>query len=359
MDHAAAQMVKRLNHKFTPFQQGQKVWLEMKHHSDRYPFRKLAPKQHGPFKIHKVLSRLVYQLTLPKHMKIHSVFHASLLSPYHETEPHGPNYFDTPPEIVDDHDKYEPEAILAHKPWYRSMAYLIRWKNCSTAENSWEPEWHLKNAQEMLQEYKNKHTIGKNSRNPPTQSTSTQPTWTQSTSASNSLIMPKSLSNPPTLLKPTNPGKKEPRTPTSSTLTLMGDQPRMPSLSRANLPYQTSLDLRSRPRRNGFGIWKKRDGENSKPTPKSSERSEDAQNKTETALTDSGTSSTFPNQPSRYGLHSKICLPARYLSTTQIGPGNYDESATWFSNCSPEPRPTPRMLSCEGPMQFRPLNASK
>jgi hypothetical protein len=116
MDHAAAQMAKRLNHKFTPFQQGQKVWLEMKHHSDGYPFCKLAPKRHGPFKIQKVLSRLVYQLTLSKHMKIHPVFHVSLLSPYHETEPHGPNYFDTPPEIVDDHKEYEPEAILAHKP---------------------------------------------------------------------------------------------------------------------------------------------------------------------------------------------------------------------------------------------------
>jgi hypothetical protein len=88
----------------------------MKHHSDGYPFRKLAPKQHGPFKIQKVLSRLVYQLTLPKHMKIHPVFHVSLLSLYHETEPHGPNYFDTPPEIVNNHEEYEPKAILAHKP---------------------------------------------------------------------------------------------------------------------------------------------------------------------------------------------------------------------------------------------------
>jgi hypothetical protein len=56
MDHAAAQMAKRLNHKFTPFQQGQKVWLEMKHHSDGYSFCKLAPKQHRPFKVQKVLS---------------------------------------------------------------------------------------------------------------------------------------------------------------------------------------------------------------------------------------------------------------------------------------------------------------
>jgi hypothetical protein len=125
MDHAAAQMAKRLNHKFTLFKQGQKVWLEMKHYSNRYPFRKLAPKRHGLFKIQKVLSQLMYQLTLPKHMKIHPVFHVLLLSPYHGTEPHGPNYFNTPPKIVDDHEEYEPEAILAHKPWYRSTAYLI------------------------------------------------------------------------------------------------------------------------------------------------------------------------------------------------------------------------------------------
>jgi hypothetical protein len=97
----------------------------MKHHSNRYPFCKLASKRHGLFKIQKVLSQLVYQLALPKHMKIHPVFYVLLLSSYHETELHGPNYFETPPEIVDNHKKYEPEAILAHKPWYGSTAYLI------------------------------------------------------------------------------------------------------------------------------------------------------------------------------------------------------------------------------------------
>jgi hypothetical protein len=97
-------------------------------------------------------------------MKIHPVFHALLLSPYHKTELHGPNYFDTPPEIVDDHEEYEPEAILAHKPWYRSTAYLIQWKNCPMAENSWE----------LLQKYKDKHTIGKNSKNQLPQLSSTR-----------------------------------------------------------------------------------------------------------------------------------------------------------------------------------------
>jgi hypothetical protein len=49
-------------------------------------------------------------------MKIHSVFYASLLSPYYETESHESNYVDTPSEIVDDYEKYKPEAILAYKP---------------------------------------------------------------------------------------------------------------------------------------------------------------------------------------------------------------------------------------------------
>jgi hypothetical protein len=202
----------------------------------------------------------------------------------------------------------------------------------------------------MLQKYKNKHTIGRNSRTQLMQSTPTRSTWTQSTSAPNSSIMPKSLSSPSTLLKPTDPGKKGPRMPTSSMPTLMGNQPQTPSLSHANLPYQTSLDLRLRPRKSVFGIWKKKDGGSSKPTPKSSERSEDAQDKTETVSTDSETSLVSPNQLSCYGLHSKICLPARYLLTMQIGPGNYDRNATWFSNYSPEPRLTPKMLFCKEPI---------
>jgi hypothetical protein len=133
----------------------------------------------------------------------------------------------------------------------------------------------------------------------------------------------------------------------------------MPSLSHANLPYKTSLDLRSRPRRSTSGIEKKKDGGSSKLTLKGSGRSEDTQDKTGTALTDSRTSSASPNQLSCYSLRLKIRLPARYLSTMQIEQGNYNGNATWFSNYSPEPRPTPRILSCEELMQFKPLNASK
>jgi hypothetical protein len=71
--------------------------------------------------------------------------------------------------------------------------------------------------------------------------------------------------------------------------TLMDNQPQTPSLSHKNSPYQTSLNLRSRPRKSAFRIYKKRERESSKLTPKDSERSEDVPDKTETVSTDSKT----------------------------------------------------------------------
>jgi hypothetical protein len=58
-------------------------------------------------------------------MKIHPIFYASLLLPYYKTKQHRPNYFDAPPGIVDSHKEHEPEAIITHKPWYKSTAYLV------------------------------------------------------------------------------------------------------------------------------------------------------------------------------------------------------------------------------------------
>jgi len=44
---------------------GQKVWLEVKNLALPYRTIKLAPQCHGPFKILKVLSLVIYKLELP------------------------------------------------------------------------------------------------------------------------------------------------------------------------------------------------------------------------------------------------------------------------------------------------------
>jgi hypothetical protein len=94
-------------------------------------------------------------------MKIHPVFHNSLLKPYHETKEHGPNYEKPTPEIVNDEEgHYEIEAILMARPTHnkKSTQYLIKWKGYPASENSWLPEKELTNAKELLDQFKQKHT---------------------------------------------------------------------------------------------------------------------------------------------------------------------------------------------------------
>ena len=147
-------MMSRSTCQFIPWKVGDKVWLEATHLCLKYPSRKLAPKRHRPFKIMHVLSSLTYQLQLPSTWKIHDVFHTSLLSSYCSTETHGPSFLNPPPDIIDNKEEYEVEAILSHKGPKACRLYLTTWKGYSSAENTWEPETNLHHFTSILSSYK-------------------------------------------------------------------------------------------------------------------------------------------------------------------------------------------------------------
>ena len=153
------QMLQRITNKFELFQIGDKVWLESRNLKLRYKSWKLALKQEGPFKIQKVLGPLTYQLELLKQWKIHPVFYATLLSPYKENDIYGNNFTHPSPDLIDGQEEYEVEAILSHKWLGRRYAYLIKWKGYSSSDNSWEPEWNIVNAPELLSPYKQQHWL--------------------------------------------------------------------------------------------------------------------------------------------------------------------------------------------------------
>ena len=97
---------------------------------------------------------LSYELKLPTSWKIHPVFHASLLTPYHENEIHGLNFPAPPPDLIDNEEEYEIERILKHCGPPKNRSYLIRWKGYSAEEDAWLKEAELGNATEFLYAYK-------------------------------------------------------------------------------------------------------------------------------------------------------------------------------------------------------------
>ena len=138
------------------FKENDQVLLEATNLQTTHPKAKLALRRYGPFKVIWA-SPTNCKLELPPHMKIHPVFHNSLLKPYHKTKEHGPNHEKPAPEIVNgEEEHYEIEAILMARPTRnrKSTQYLIKWKGYPASENSWLPEKELTHTKELLNEFK-------------------------------------------------------------------------------------------------------------------------------------------------------------------------------------------------------------
>ena len=152
-------MIERTTRGFTPFKVNDKVWLESKNLKLRHKSKKLALKREGPFTVTEVLNPLNYCLSLPESWRIHPIFHASLLSPFKHTKTHGENFVQPPPDLIEGQPEYEVKAIISHWRSGKGRAYLVKWKDYSTSENTWEPERNLYNAKEILKQYKRRHQL--------------------------------------------------------------------------------------------------------------------------------------------------------------------------------------------------------
>src|SRR6202453_1849184 len=129
-----------VKHRDTPkYNVGDQVWLEGKNLRINQPTHKLAPRRYGPFKVTQGMSPVNYRLELPTQWSIHPVFHIDLLTPYRETITHGANYQRPPPDLVDNEEEYEVEAVLDSRKLgrRRCLQYLIKWKGYPDSDNQW------------------------------------------------------------------------------------------------------------------------------------------------------------------------------------------------------------------------------
>ena len=77
-----------------------------------------------------------------------------MLTEYKETESHGPNFPKLPPEVLNDKEHYEVEAVLDSKRQGRGTKYFIKWEGYLEADNTWELYALLKGmAKEALWEF--------------------------------------------------------------------------------------------------------------------------------------------------------------------------------------------------------------
>jgi len=148
-----------------PFQVGDMVMLSTKYLKLAYNgCPQLVPRFVGPFRVAAVMNPLAFRLESPGHMRVHNVFHASLLKPFVKRP--GEEYDPLPTE-VDDEQQYEVEALVnRRKKCHRTSKckhgtkqsfryeYLVRWQGYGHEHDEWLPEAELaRNYTTLIREY--------------------------------------------------------------------------------------------------------------------------------------------------------------------------------------------------------------
>lgn len=140
MSRAQTIQANNANTKRTPapaYQIGDAVLLAAKNIQTIKPTRKLDWKRFGRFRIKKVISLYAYELDLPTTMKVHPVFHVSLLDP--NSDDPQPGLIPPPPPPVEGEgeEEFEVEVILDSRLHRKRLQYLVKWQGYDAP--TWEP----------------------------------------------------------------------------------------------------------------------------------------------------------------------------------------------------------------------------
>ena len=135
------------------FVPGQLVWLLRRNVATTRPSSKLDVRRLGPFPVIGPVGRSAFHLQLPSSMKIHPVFHVSLLEPNVANTFPGRVVPPPLPILVDGFEEFEVRSVLDSKFRRRKLYYLVEWVGYSEEHNKWVSVRDVENAGQAIAAY--------------------------------------------------------------------------------------------------------------------------------------------------------------------------------------------------------------
>ncbi|KAJ1603217.1 hypothetical protein NDA14_004779 [Ustilago hordei] len=139
-------------HKDIEFKVGDMVYINRRNWKTRRPTPKLDTRFAGPYPVQERVGRRAYRITLPANLRVHDVFHVSMLEPARTSSLPQRAEQPTMPPLPDEDLDFEVEALIDKRSYNGTTEYKVLWRGYSEEAASWEPVENL-NCPDLIQEY--------------------------------------------------------------------------------------------------------------------------------------------------------------------------------------------------------------
>ncbi|CCF49973.1 related to retrotransposon nucleocapsid protein [Ustilago hordei] len=139
-------------HKDIEFKVGDMVYINRRNWKTRRPTPKLDTRFAGPYPVQERVGRRAYRITLPANLRVHDVFHVSMLEPARTSSLPQCAEQPTIPSLPDEDLDFKVEALIDKRSHNGTTEYKVLWRGYSEEAASWEPVENL-NCPDLIQEY--------------------------------------------------------------------------------------------------------------------------------------------------------------------------------------------------------------